>query len=47
MRGEGPIADQIRQMVHVCRLRYRITNDFKELSAAAFRRMSPGQLEMF
>jgi DNA repair photolyase len=47
MRGEGPIADQIRQMFHVCRLRYGITNDFKELSSAAFRRMSPGQLEMF
>ena len=47
MRGEGPIADQIRQMFHVCRLRYGITNDFKELSTAAFRRRSPGQLEMF
>jgi DNA repair photolyase len=47
MGGEGPIADQIRQMFHVCRLRYGITNDFKELSTAAFRRRSPGQLEMF
>ena len=47
MRGEGPISDQVRQMFHVCRLRYGIGNDFKELSTAAFRRSNPGQLEMF
>jgi DNA repair photolyase len=47
MRGEGPIADQIRQMFEVCRLRYGMTNPFQELSTAAFRRTKPGQLEMF
>jgi len=47
MRGEGPVADQIRQMFHVCKMRYGMANPFQELSTAAFRRISPDQLEMF
>jgi DNA repair photolyase len=47
MRGDGPIADQIRQMFHVCAQRYGLNREHNELSTAAFRRRSPGQLEMF
>lgn len=46
MRGEGPFAEQIRQMFHVSCRRSGLTHPRSELSTAAFRRVLPNQLEL-
>lgn len=47
MRGEGPYAEQIRQLFHVGCRRAGLTDDFPELSVAAFRRPGGTQLALF
>jgi DNA repair photolyase len=46
MRGEGPIAEQIRQIFHVSCRRSGLNRTRSELSTAAFRRVLPNQLEL-
>ena len=46
MRGEGIFADQISQMFHVARRKAGISEDWPELSAAAFRRPAGPQLAL-
>jgi DNA repair photolyase len=46
MRGEGPMAEQIRQLFQVSCRRAGLNRDHKELSTAAFRRILPNQLEL-
>lgn len=46
MRGEGPMAEQIRQLFRVSCRRAGLNRDHKELSTAAFRRILPNQLEL-
>jgi DNA repair photolyase len=46
MRGDGPIAEQIRQMFHVSCRRSGLNSARSELSTAAFRRVLPNQLEL-
>jgi DNA repair photolyase len=40
MRGDGPIADALRDLFHLARHKARLDGPFPELSAAAFRRPS-------
>jgi DNA repair photolyase len=47
MRGEGPLADQVRQLFEVARRRVRLGHRHLELCSSAFRRAQPGQLELF
>jgi DNA repair photolyase len=44
MRGEGILADQIRQVFHVACRRAHLNEEHVELSATAFRRIEPNQL---
>jgi DNA repair photolyase len=46
MRGDGPIAEQIRQMFHVSCRRVGLNRERTELSTAAFRRVLPNQTEL-
>jgi len=46
MRGDGPFAEQIRQMFHVSCRRSGLSRPRSELSIAAFRRVLPNQLEL-
>ncbi len=46
MRGEGPMAEQIRQMFQVSCRRAGLNRDRTELSTAAFRRILPNQMEL-
>jgi DNA repair photolyase len=46
MRGDGPLADQIRQMFLVSCRRSGLSHARTELSTAAFRRVMPNQLEL-
>jgi len=46
MRGDGPFAEQIRQMFHVSCRRSGLSRPRSELSTAAFRRVLPNQLEL-
>src|SRR6202051_2568099 len=46
MRGDGPMAEQIRQLFQVSCRRAGLNRDHKELSTAAFRRILPNQLEL-
>lgn len=45
--GEGPIAEEIRTLFQVSARRAGLTSDRIRLNTAAFRRLMPGQLEMF
>ncbi|MBV8176654.1 MAG: PA0069 family radical SAM protein [Verrucomicrobia bacterium] len=45
MRGDGPFAEQIRQIFHVSCRRSGLSRPRSELSTAAFRRVLPNQLE--
>ena len=47
MRGEGKLADQISQMFKIARKRAGMEPVRMELSTRAFRRVSPGQMELF
>jgi DNA repair photolyase len=46
MRGEGPLAEQIRQMFHVSCRRAGLNRARRELSTATFRRLLPNQMEL-
>ena len=47
MTGAGPLADQLRALFHtVCR-RHHLARGAPELSTASFRRLTPGQDELF
>jgi DNA repair photolyase len=46
MRGEGPVAEQIRQLFRVSCHRSGLDRPQPELSAAAFRRILPNQMEL-
>jgi DNA repair photolyase len=47
-RGEGPYAEQVSQMFHLCRRKYGLDRERPGLSAAAFRRpATDGQGELF
>ena len=46
MRGDGPFAEQIRQMFHASCRRSGLGRPRSELSIAAFRRVLPNQLEL-
>lgn len=47
MRGSGPLAEQIEQMLAVGKRRYGLDRPRKKLSTDAFRRRTPGQMELF
>jgi DNA repair photolyase len=47
MRGRGPLADELAQMFRVACRRYGLNRERVALSTEAFRRISPGQLELF
>ena len=47
MRGEGRIADGISQMFKIARRKVGLDREGMDLSTAAFRRVSPGQMELF
>ncbi len=47
MRGTGPAADRLAALFAVAKRRHGIGTAFPELSAAAFRRVEPGQPELF
>ncbi len=47
MRGTGAAADRLRQLFHLAARRHRLRISWPEPSTAAFRRIEPGQLEMF
>ena len=47
MRGSGPLADQIQQLLNVSKRRSGLDTIRKSLSTAAFRRRLPGQPELF
>ena len=46
-RGTGAAAGQLHALFHTCCRRYKISPGTPELSVAAFRRISPGQGELF
>jgi len=46
MHGDGPLADQIRQIFRVSCQRAGLDHPITELSTAAFRRILPNQLEL-
>src|SRR5208283_581098 len=46
MHGDGPVADQIRQVFRVSCQRAGLDRPITELSTAAFRRILPNQLEL-
>jgi DNA repair photolyase len=46
MRGEGPVAEEIRQLFQVSRHRFGLDRARIELSTSAFRRVTPGQPEL-
>jgi DNA repair photolyase len=46
MRGDGPMAEEIRQLFLVSCRRAGLNKAHTELSAAAFRRISPNQMEL-
>ncbi|MAS95294.1 MAG: radical SAM protein [Verrucomicrobiales bacterium] len=47
MKGKGPLAEQIEQMLAVSKKRYGLDRKREPLSIAAFRRRIPGQMELF
>jgi DNA repair photolyase len=47
MRGHGPVAEQIRQLFNVSCRRAGLTHVYPDLSTAAFRRATRGQLELW
>lgn len=47
MSGAGPLAEQIRRLFEVSKRRAGLDRPSPPLSTAAFRRRSPGQLELF
>ncbi len=47
MKGQGPVAQQIRDIFRVFRKRYRLDNPFPPLSTQAFRRPAGPQLSLF
>jgi DNA repair photolyase len=46
MRGEGPLAEEIRQIFQVSCRRAGLNRERAELSTAAFRRRLPNQMEL-
>jgi DNA repair photolyase len=46
MRGDGPLAEQIRQIFHVSCRRAGLNRGSADLSTAAFRRILPNQMEL-
>lgn len=47
LTGEGPLAEQIAQLVAVSKRHHGLDGPRQPLSSAAFRRRQPGQLELF
>lgn len=47
LRGTGPLADQIQQMLTIAKRRAGLDKPREMLSTAAFRRRIPGQMELF
>jgi DNA repair photolyase len=47
MRGDGPVAEQVRQLFQVSCRRFLLDRAHVKISAAAFRRFSPDQPELF
>jgi DNA repair photolyase len=47
MRGQGPWADQLRDMFHVAKRKAGITGGFPELSVEQFKRPGGPQMELF
>jgi DNA repair photolyase len=46
MRGDGPIAEEVRQLFEVSTRRAGLNRERRELSTAAFRRILPNQMEL-
>jgi hypothetical protein len=47
MRGEGPLAEALRNLFHLGRRQARLRRGGPKLSTAAFRRPGPNQLLLF
>jgi hypothetical protein len=47
MTGTGPLAEQLHQLLQVSIRRAGLDRERRKLSTAAFRRRTPGQLELF
>jgi hypothetical protein len=47
MTGTGPLAEQLQQLIRVSIRRAGLDRERPRLSTAAFRRRTPGQLELF
>lgn len=47
MRGKGPLAEQIEQMLAISKRRHGLDRPRKPLSTTAFRRRTRGQMELF
>jgi hypothetical protein len=47
MKGEGLIAEEIGKLFHVSAQRVGLSEKRVQLSTAAFRRITPGQMELW